>query len=389
MSQMKTTRRSFMRLVGTSAVVLGATSVAGAGVFAMTRTPHKALTPWSEAGGMYEDVRKRALSYAILAPNPHNRQPGLADLTTPNEIALYCDLTRLLPETDPFNRQILIGLGCFLELLQMAARQDGYGLDIERFPQGVPTSNLDERPIARIRFKQAAQLLPDPLFAYVLMRRSNKKEFDTSKPVSIDSLQALQKAAGGHVSVGIENQMTRVARLRALTWRAFETEIRTPKAYAESVKLARIGKEEIEKNPDGIALGGPMLEALNKLGMMTREKMADPNDPAFEQGLEMFRPILKSAMGYVWVATQNNDRLAQLDAGQAWLRINLKATELGLGLHPISQALQEYDEMETLFAELNQMIGIKSPHRVQMLGRVGYGQKVDPSPRWPYEKSIL
>ena len=183
--------------------------------------------------------------------------------------------------------------------------------------------------------------------------------------------------------------MEKIGLLRDLTWRAFEREIRTPSAYGESVKLARIGKDEIERNPDGISLGGPMLEALNKLGMMTREKMVDPSDSAFEQGLDMFRPILNSAMGYIWITTEQNDRLAQLDAGQAWVRLNLKATELGLGVHPISQVLQEYDEMIGLHAELNQMIGISLPNRVQMLGRVGYGQDVEPSPRWNYEKSIV
>ena len=197
MSKSNISRRSFIRLAGTSAVVVAATSAIGAGVFSMTRTPHKALAPWTQAGNVYDDPRKRALSYAILAPNPHNRQPWLADLNRSNEITLYCDLTRLLPETDPFNRQILIGLGCFLELLRMAAAQDGYKLDITRFPEGIPETNLDERPIARIVFNPDMDVLPDPLFAYVLKRRSNKKEFDTNKPVATENLLALKKRCRG------------------------------------------------------------------------------------------------------------------------------------------------------------------------------------------------
>lgn len=65
-----TSRRKFLTILG-GGVVLAA---GGAAAFMTTRTPTKAIAPWSAAGG-YEDPRMQALSYAILAPNPHNRQP--------------------------------------------------------------------------------------------------------------------------------------------------------------------------------------------------------------------------------------------------------------------------------------------------------------------------
>jgi hypothetical protein len=57
----------------------------------------------------------------------------------------------------------------------------------------------------------------------------------------------------------------------------------------------------------------------------------------------------------------------------------LKATQLGLGIHPWSQSLQEYDEMKDLFREVHDLIG--KGQRVQMLYRIGYGPDVDPTPR--------
>ena len=56
------------------------------------------------------EPRMQALSYAILAPNPHNRQPWLVDLQVDGQVTLYVDQTRLLPHTDPFSRQIVAGL---------------------------------------------------------------------------------------------------------------------------------------------------------------------------------------------------------------------------------------------------------------------------------------
>jgi hypothetical protein len=64
--------------------ILGGGFIAAAGIgattFVTTRRPTKALVPWQNAGH-YDDPRKNALSYAILAPNPHNLQPWMVDLT--------------------------------------------------------------------------------------------------------------------------------------------------------------------------------------------------------------------------------------------------------------------------------------------------------------------
>ena len=54
------------------------------------------------SAGRHEDPRMRALSWAILAPNPHNRQPWIVDRSEPNAVTLRVDTGRLLPHADPF-----------------------------------------------------------------------------------------------------------------------------------------------------------------------------------------------------------------------------------------------------------------------------------------------
>ena len=38
--------------------------------------------------------------------------------------------------------------------------------------------------------------------------------------------------------------------------------------------------------------------------------------------------------------------------------------------------------MKALHRRAHQMLGARGEQRVQMLARVGYGPKIDPSPRW-------
>lgn len=376
---MSLSRRSLVIKGGAAALVL----TAGGGSFLMTRRPDAALIPWQVASQMFVDPRLQALSYAILAPNPHNRQPWLVELRGEHELVLYCDLDRTLPETDPEGRQIMIGLGCFLELLRLAASEQGQIAEIDTFPEGSAPDRLTATPIARVTFRQYQGVRPDPLMKQVLKRRSNKEPFDLQKPVTSSDLRVLNKAAGSGSGVASTNDPARVATLRDLTWRAMETELRTPRANLESVQLMRIGKAEIEANPDGIDLGGPFLETLSLLGELTREGLADPNSVAFQQGLDLFRGLTGTAMAHIWVVTEDNSRNAQLAAGRAWLRVNLKATELGLSLQPLSQALQEYLEVQPYFEEVHKHLAAGHGRRIQMLGRLGYGPEIDPSPRWP------
>ena len=81
----------------------------------------------------------------------------------------------------------------------------------------------------------------------------------------------------------------------------------------------------------------------------------------------------------MWLTTANNTRAEQVLAGRAYVRLQLQATAIGLGVHPMSQALQEFPEMAAHHAQAHDLILGKTRQpgqTVQMLCRLGYPTKV-------------
>jgi hypothetical protein len=372
-------------------LVLGAAGtglalVGGAGAWRVTRLPATASAPW-RLGEAPADARLDALRHAILAPNPHNRQPWLMRLVGKDEVVVSCDLDRRLPETDPFDRQIVIGFGGFLELARIAAAERGFRVEAALFPEGEPQPRLDGRPIASLRFVPDASAPRDPLFAQIPARRSTKEPYDLARPVSADALAAVARAAGA-TTQGTSDR-DRVAALRAVALQAGGIEASTSRTHKESVDLMRIGHREIDASPDGIDLDGPLIEGLKLAGGISREQMLDPSSTAFKAGMDRNLAVYGSVPAYLWIKTAGNGRLDQLAAGRAYVRANLQATALGLSMHPASQALQEFPEMREPHAAIHRLLADGTGERVQMLARIGYGPSVPPSPRWPLETRIV
>jgi hypothetical protein len=381
------TRRAILITAGAAAVVAGA----GATGFAYAPGLGRARSPWSRAGESLGDPRLDALAFAILAPNPHNMQPWRFELIGEDAVDVTCDLARRLPETDPPDRQITIGFGAMLELLRMSALEKGYVVEIAPFPDGEPQPRLDERRIARATFRQAGATAPDPLFAYALERRTTRAPFDQDRPVSADTLATVTTAgaAPGVLEIGGAVAAEAVARIKDIASRAWAIEWSTEATRRESIAVIRISNREIDASPDGLSLGGTGMGLLQMAGLVSREAMDEPGSPSYQIGLDDYEAAIRTSMGFAWVLARANTRASQIAAGRAWVRMNLAARSIGLAIHPLSQALQEFPEMAEPYAAIHAELGADSGGVVQMLGRLGYAAFPEPSPRWPLESKLV
>jgi len=381
-------RRFFMRLVGGGTIAAATVSLAGCS----SDFPAEALAPW-QGPGNEPDVRRWALAHAILAPSPHNRQPWLADLREANAVSLFVDRTRLLPETDPWFRQIMIGQGTFIEALVLAMQARGLAPVVTLFPEGeFRPREVDDRPVARVSWSPGAPApARDPLFAQLLRRCTVKTDYDTTQPVqpaTVEALKAAMTDPGVHFDASLD--ATRVARLRTLCWESARVELLTPRTVMESVRLTRVGPGEIALHRDGISINTLVPRFANAVGAFDREHPPEPGSTAYKQMMSRFEGHSRTAMGFVWLSTptlrhaaNGTRRSAEVAAGRAYMRLQLKATELGLQMHPMSQAPQEFAEMKTHYDELHRLLLNKPAEQetVQMFCRIGHCAPTQHQPR--------
>lgn len=381
------TRRAVLITGGASLAVLGG----GLGAHLAGKNIAEARAPWEEAARGFGDVRLDAAAYAILAPNPHNMQPWLIKLSDGDRLTLYCDTGRLLPETDPPGRQIMIGLGAFLELMRQAAAEKRRRAIILPFPDGEPEARPDGRPVADVLFLPDEMVERDPLFGLALGRRTLRGPF-TDEPVMGETLDELAGLAAGYAAGTAFHwsaDEARVRRLKEIAHEGWDIEFSLPRTYHETTALLRIGADEVNANPDGIALHGAPMELMKSAGLLSREKAETPGSLAHGSTKSFYDEAIATSRAFGWLVTQTNTRRAQLEAGAAWMRLHLAATKLGLGFHPLSQALQEFPEMAGPFARLHEELETALPARVQGLFRFGHAPMPGPAPRWPLTSRLI
>ena len=373
-------RRAVLRLVGGGVVMSAGLGAAGC----TSGPPEIAVQPWRATTAQTE-LRRFMLAHGLLAPNPHNFQSWIADLREPGRIHLLCDGERLLPETDPFGRQILIGCGAFIELAVIAAAERGHAVTVTLFPQGAPAArSLPAGPVVATLTPGPSGSAPrDPLYAAIARRHTAKTAYADGRALPEALTSAWVETARRHgLQAGTVTESEPLAALRRITREAYEIEVTTPATWLESARLFRIGPDAIAQHRDGISLSSPMIRILHATGLFDPMEVPQRGTSSMRRIMDHWTPM-ETGSGFLWMASPGNTRMQQVEAGRAHVRQHLLATAAGVDMHPLSQALQEFDAMRGQYAAVHRALGV-DPARgtVQMLSRVGYSSSpAGPTPR--------
>ena len=323
-----------------------------------------------------------ALRYGITAPSPHNSQPWLIELISDTEARLLFDPRRQLPEADPPGRQGHIGHGTLIEMTSIGATSLGYRCDVEVLPDGdMAVSEFGTKPTAVLRLVREAGLSVDPLFSQVLARRCSRlphhgPPLNREEQRHIEAQARIEGVAVGWVS---SDHFLSVLDIAA---RAMAIEVNDFAVFDETLRWFRFSDREIIDKGDGLDLD---TAGLSGLPLSLARIFTRPGNwhQGYNRGpyLKAFVDSVRTTRALLTITTSTNSMRDWIAAGRSYVRAELSANELGLRFQPISQALQEYPQMDEVRTELERLMGLVAPAKLQMLVRVGRTKQPALSPR--------
>lgn len=213
----------------------------------------------------------------------------------------------------------------------------------------------------------------DPLFGQILKRHTNREAYDMTKAVVAEVVQDMADCMKPYPIrfgfVGLD-QPDEIKKHRTIAAEAWKIELTTPAKILETYKVLRVGAGEIAKYRDGISINDPFLSLLVRLRLFDRSKAPKPDDSAIADQIENFDKNLEFTPGFLWMITEGNSQTVQVNAGRAYVRVQLSGTAHGISMQPLQQALQEYSEQRDPYSDIHNLLGAPSPrYTVQAMDR--------------------
>jgi len=235
------------------------------------------------------------------------------------------------------------------------------------------------------RLSKTPTVATDPLFRQITKRQSNKRTYE-DKPLTTDQLEWLAKFFDHPgVLLNLSNETEKRQKLAAILKSAMEIETSDKVRDAETIAMFRFNDEELDRFRDGSGVAqaglGGIMKFVSETFFLDRKKTEADSSEFGAQAVQITTDQANSAAAFGWIMTPTNNRLTQVLTGRAYERVNLKATELGIAMHPMSQVLQEYPDMNNLQREFLAYLGVPKGHTVQMLFRMGHAEPVKHSAR--------
>lgn len=280
---------------------------------------------------------------ARWAANAHNVQSWrLASVPGhPEQRRLVLDPARLLPETDPFNRQLAISLGAFLAVLEDEARVRG---------AEVAWEPLADQPGALVRLTEAAPApdIPGRVDALTASTVKYRTAGFALPPVLRDQQEARSDAL---VRIRWITDSAEMAATKSWAQAAFDLEMDLPRTRDESISVTRYGEAARNTYPWGITLA-PNFSRDQLFWIETLAQWFPQSATEYAKSAkEMFAQALGPVSQVVVLSSRGNGNAERLETGRRLQRLWQEVRAAGGELLPLSQGLQEFPEMASFYAE--------------------------------------
>jgi hypothetical protein len=331
----------------------------------MTPADVTEVPPWS-AESVDPDELRAVLNSARLAPSLHNTQPWKF-VVTGRGIELHGDETRLLNQIDPDGRELTISCGAAILNMRVAAATFCRPLYIALLPDPADVFHL-----ATLCFGPRARLpLPEAVLSEAIERRhTHRCSFGVGR-IPAPTVTALSTHAcreGGFLVHLDDRQRRGAARLTAIAEMAFAAD----PAYRREL---RAWTSRLAGCVEGVPATGfgtrPIAEGMPPLRDFTVATSG------FQRPTEVFADD-----DWFVLLTETDNRAAWIAAGEALERVLLVATDAGLGVSFMTQAMEEPECRAQLAAYL------ETDASPQVLLRMGAAVPTVAAGRRPLEQVV-
>lgn len=393
---MPTSRRTVVFFLGVGGAMVATVTAAGfvyraadRGSFSDLRSgePFEPWREWRER--RYQGAEAVALA-GTLAANSHNTQPWLFAVTG-DTIDLYANRQSHMLFLDAYDRELLMGLGCCIENMAVAAEGLGKPATVSLFPN---PSNTDH--VARLTFGPGMPV-ETPRFLAIGSRRTHRGHYLRDRPLPANMLTSLnQLSPSGPARVILFPAESALGQAFAKgTIEATESIIADPSLLTERYHWFRQTLDQVRATRDGLSFIGSGLT-----DMQVRAGMALPDIDAASYGQfwldETRNTHVATAPMFGLISVDDESNPAHLlEAGRLLERLYLEATALGLGFQPLSQMNLMADREQArgrqpLFTDRVRQLAAGTQGAMVVGLRLGFSNMLPrASPRRPFHNALV
>lgn len=303
--------------------------------------------------------------YALLAPSGHNAQPWRIRVHE-DAIHLSAEPGRCLRHSGSLASEPDVSLGCWLEVLHLAALGLGYGLEVAHLEDG--------HSAALIRLGRECEPQPE-LLAAITARSSNRLPFDRAPlpPAVLRQFRADDDWRASPFLIERREDIEFVAECTARATRA----IMSQKAFrAELATWVRSNVTSRSDGMPGFTQGMPLLPSLVAKWVVARIDIGKAQAKADAQRVSDSAALLI-------VQVHGHDKRAYLDAGRLYARTSVLAQSHGVASAGVAAAVVDPSTRE----EISRRFGLE--HESLALIRLGYARDAcRRTPRWSLERLL-
>jgi hypothetical protein len=367
-------RRDFLKLSGEGVLFLGGMSMMNA-CSGLGRNDLPQFNGEKESIKGLEKDEMEILYLASLAPSGHNAQPWSVRILEPKHWLIGSDKKRWLPAVDPENRELLLGIGAFIENLVIAAGTFGYEVDIQ-----IIAKNPSDPDIADIRLKKG-KTVDFPLEK--IRRRRTVRSGYTDQEIKGEDLKYVTKHDAKSCKVPnvpsphsfyFSNSSPQGKVLQEGTIAANRAQAFREPAQEELANWIRWSNKEAKQFRSGLT--PESMEIKGFAGWYVRnfyDRQSVLKKTFREQTVDIASKQVKTCGGWLVVTSADSEIPTLIEYGRVFENMLLKIREKMIAIHPMTQMLEE----ETWKNKVAKELGITG--EVQWILRIGYlGSYPDP-----------